>query len=332
MRYCHLAGAVLLFSAGGSFAQLPQAPSENAPIANTSTTAAGPQSSPAGFTGSTQKFADLNFRCPPLPSEMLCAENGFAGDHHTEHQPEGFHWGRALAESFTFLAIEQAYVVHTDFRWVVSENGIPFNHYWRDYKQSLSAWVHSGWSDGDPNLFGYVGHPIPGALSSYIDIQNDPKSATLEFSNTRRYWRSRLKATIWNAVYSTQWNLGPISEVTVEKYGAKIRPPCSRPSSTRRPPSPTSTARSGAVGRHVAESGDSDGRNSLMPPRCHAKDFQSPTAEQSAAIGLSPAPPRPTPSSPLRSFPGGAKTRDAGRRFPGSAPFPGTSRPASPPE
>jgi len=225
MRYCHLAGAVLLFSAGGSFAQLPQAPSENAPIANTSTTAAGPQSSPAGFTGSTQKFADLNFRCPPLPSEMLCAENGFAGDHHTEHQPEGFHWGRALAESFTFLAIEQAYVVHTDFRWVVSENGIPFNHYWRDYKQSLSAWVHSGWSDGDPNLFGYVGHPIQGALSSYIEIQNDPKSATLEFSNTRRYWRSRLKATIWNAVYSTQWNLGPISEVTVEKYGAKIRPP-----------------------------------------------------------------------------------------------------------
>ncbi len=26
---------------------------------------------------------------------------------------------------------------------------------------------------------------------------------------------------LWNAAYSTQWNLGPVSEVTVEKYGTK---------------------------------------------------------------------------------------------------------------
>ncbi|MGA7218190.1 MAG: hypothetical protein WBX38_07750 [Candidatus Sulfotelmatobacter sp.] len=137
----------------------------------------------------------------------------------------GFHWRQALTESFTFLLIEQAYVVHTDFRWVVSENGIPFNHYWRDYKQSLSEWTQSGWDDGDPNWFGYVGHPIQGALTGFIQIQNDPTSAALEFSNTRRYWKSRLKAAVWDAVYSTQWNLGPLSEVTVEKYGSKDRAP-----------------------------------------------------------------------------------------------------------
>jgi hypothetical protein len=123
-----------------------------------------------------------------------------------------------------FLSIEQAYVVHDDYRWVVSE-GVPFNHYWRDYMQSLHSWVHSGWSDGDPNLYGYLGHPIQGALTSYIQIQNDPQGRDLEFSNSKTYWRSRLKATLWNAVYSTQWNIGPISEVTVEKYGAKVRPP-----------------------------------------------------------------------------------------------------------
>ncbi len=145
-----------------------------------------------------------------------------------EQEKEGFHWKRALQESFTLLAIEQAYVVRTDFRWVVSENGIPFNHYWRDYMQSLKSWKDSGWSDGDPNMFGYVGHPIQGAFTSYIWIQNDPKSERMEFSNTKAYWRSRLKATIWNAVYSTQWNLGPISEVTVEKYGTKVREPWNR--------------------------------------------------------------------------------------------------------
>lgn len=62
---------------------------------------------------------------------------------------EGFHWGRALLELFTFLSIEQAYVVHDDYRWVTSENGVPFNHYWRDYKQSLHTWANSGWDDGD---------------------------------------------------------------------------------------------------------------------------------------------------------------------------------------
>jgi hypothetical protein len=138
---------------------------------------------------------------------------------------EGFHWGRALTESLTFLLIEQAYVVHTDFRWVVSENGIPFNHYWRDYKQSLSEWTQSGWDDGDPNWFGYVGHPVQGALTGFIQIQNDPKSERLEFSKTKAYWKSRFKAALWNTVYSTQWNLGPLSEVTVEKYGSKDRMP-----------------------------------------------------------------------------------------------------------
>jgi len=138
---------------------------------------------------------------------------------------EGFHWHRALAESFTFLVIEQAYVVHTDFSWVVSEKGIPFNHYWRDYMQSLTSWWHAGWSAGEDPLYNYVGHPIQGALTSYIQIQNDPKSEKLEFSNTKPYWKSRLKATIWNAVYSTQWSIGPLSEMTVEKYGTKDRPP-----------------------------------------------------------------------------------------------------------
>jgi hypothetical protein len=140
-------------------------------------------------------------------------------------EDQSFHWRRALTESFTFLVIEQAYVVHTDFNWVVSENGIPFNHYWRDYKQSLTTWWHAGWSAGEDPLYNYVGHPIQGALTSYIQIQNDPKSEKLEFANTKTYWKSRLKATLWNAVYSTQWSIGPLSEMTVEKYGSKDRPP-----------------------------------------------------------------------------------------------------------
>jgi hypothetical protein len=138
---------------------------------------------------------------------------------------ERFHWGKALRESFIFLTIEQAYVVHEDYRWVTIENGVPFNHYWRDYKQSLHTWIDSGWNDGDDPLYNYVGHPIQGATTSFIQIQNDPQGSRLEFSNTKAYWWSRFKATIWNAAYSTQWSIGPLSELTVEKYGTKARSP-----------------------------------------------------------------------------------------------------------
>jgi hypothetical protein len=153
------------------------------------------------------------------------AASGETADAPLLPENQSFHWGRALTESFTFLVIEQAYVVHTDFNWVVSENGVPFNHYWRDYKQSLTTWWHAGWSAGENPLYNYVGHPIQGALTSYIQIQNDPKSEKLEFANTKAYWKSRLKATLWNAVYSTQWSIGPLSEMTVEKYGSKDRQP-----------------------------------------------------------------------------------------------------------
>jgi hypothetical protein len=155
------------------------------------------------------------------------AKDEFAASIEAVHKTpkEHFHWGRALFESFTLFGVEQAYVVHTDYRWVVSENGVPFNHYWRDYKQSLSSWIHSGWNDGDPNMYGYVGHPIQGLATSYIQIQNDPQSEKMEFSNTKAYWKRVLKATIFNAVYSTQWNIGPLSEPTIEKYGTKDRSP-----------------------------------------------------------------------------------------------------------
>lgn len=143
--------------------------------------------------------------------------NSFVSTPRTRH--ENFHWGRALLESFTFLAIEQSYVVKDDYHWVTVENGIPFNHYWRDYKASLSTWAHSGWDDGDPFLYSYVGHPIQGALTEYIQIQNDPQGRDLEFANSKAYWWSRFKAFWWNAAYSTQWNIGPLSEMTVEKYG-----------------------------------------------------------------------------------------------------------------
>jgi hypothetical protein len=169
-------------------------------------------------------FGTITAGASASSSELNEESNAFISTP-SRSRPEKFHWGHALFESFTFLAIEQAYVVHDDYHWVVVERGIPFNHYWRDYKQSLSTWIHSGWDDGDPKMYSYLGHPIQGAMTEYIQIQNDPQGRDLELSNTKAYWWSRFKAFWWNAAYSTQWNIGPLSEPTVEKYGTKIRPP-----------------------------------------------------------------------------------------------------------
>jgi hypothetical protein len=191
-----------------------------------------PSAQSSSFLQTSRTFSDLD-----RGTRVLLSENTEGGANppnnstdaliSTQNSPRqpGFRWGRALFESFVFLSIEQAYVVHDDYRWVVAENGIPFNHYWRDYKQSLSTWVHSGWDDGDPMLYSYVGHPIQGALTEFIQIQNDPRGEKLEFSNTRQYWHSRFKAFLWSAAYSTQWNIGPLSELTVEKYGTAVRQP-----------------------------------------------------------------------------------------------------------
>jgi hypothetical protein len=122
-------------------------------------------------------------------------------------------------ESFAFLSISHAYLAWDDYNLVTIENGVPFNHFWRDYKKSLSTWVDSGWTDGDPFLDNYIGHPIQGALTGYIQVQNDPQGEKLEFSYTKAYWRSRFKATLWSAAYSTLFEIGPLSEMTVEKYG-----------------------------------------------------------------------------------------------------------------
>lgn len=223
---CIFVASVVLLGSAGSFGQLSQ-PGCNAifsPVKDC------PSPAHAAIPG-IPILADAATIPRPLndwrveaQTPQAAGESGEASETPSLPEEQGFHWGRALTESFTFLVIEQAYVVHTDFRWVVSENGIPFNHYWRDYMQSLTSWWHAGWSAGEDPLYNYVGHPIQGALTSYIQIQNDPKSEKIEFSNTKAYWRSRLIATIWNTVYSTQWSIGLLSEPTVEKYGSKDRP------------------------------------------------------------------------------------------------------------
>lgn len=78
-----------------------------------------------------------------------------------------------------------------------------------------------GWGDGDNPFINYVGHPMQGAMSGYIQVQNDSRGKREEFGRAGTYWRSRLKALAWNFAYSEQFELGLISESSLGNVGQR---------------------------------------------------------------------------------------------------------------
>ena len=125
-------------------------------------------------------------------------------------------WGQLAIESSIFVTFQNVGNAYTGFfyRYETSHGK------WLDrYFASVTGYKFSVWSDGNPMLDDYVGHPMMGAITNYLWIQNDPRGETLEFSNTYPYWRSRLRALAFSAAYSTQWKLGPAGESGVGHAG-----------------------------------------------------------------------------------------------------------------
>lgn len=142
------------------------------------------------------RWADLQ---PQLPA---AAANGHAG----------FHWEAALKQSLLFLGVQHGYAL-TQAKTRRALKG-PF---WKDYFRAVAG--TSGWADGGRFFTNYISHPMQGAISGYIQVQNDPRGINEEFSRSRRYWTSRLKAMAWTAAYSTQFEIGPISQSSIGNVG-----------------------------------------------------------------------------------------------------------------
>jgi hypothetical protein len=125
---------------------------------------------------------------------------------------EGFQWASAIKQSNLFLGIQHSFRMATENGSRKQLRG-PFL---RDYFQSVGG--VRGWGDGDPFIVNYVGHPFQGAVAGYIQIQNDPRFRRSEF-NSEAYWESRLRAMVFAADYSTQFELGPVSEASLGNLG-----------------------------------------------------------------------------------------------------------------
>jgi hypothetical protein len=178
----------------------------------------GPESTPSTIIGSRTPWSlqPKDFNRHPTPfitflessaaSALLIPQREkLAGDH-------GFHWSKAIEQSLVFLSVQHGYAL-TQPKTRRDLKG-PF---FKDYVRSVKS-LH-GWGDGGRFFTNYVAHPMQGSLFGFIQIQNDPVGMNQSFDNSHAYWRSRLKALAWSAAWSTQFEIGPVSQASIGNVG-----------------------------------------------------------------------------------------------------------------
>jgi hypothetical protein len=127
---------------------------------------------------------------------------------------QGFQWAEAFKQYMMVLTFQ--HTVRLFQEKTHSELGGPF---WADYVESVASL--RGWADGDNFPTNYIAHPMMGAVTGCIQIQNDPAGRGVEFGRSGAYWRSRGWALAAAAIYSLQFELGPMSEASIGNVGLK---------------------------------------------------------------------------------------------------------------
>ena len=143
---------------------------------------------------------------PLLPTTSPILADGTKYDH--------VDWRGVLGQSLRFMLIQQAFRLATE-----ESTRHPHSGFFAGYRDSVTN-LH-GWADGDPFIVNYVGHPMQGAVSGFIWVQNDGRYRFAEFGANREYWRSRMRAAAFSYCYSVIFEIGPLSEASIgntQKY------------------------------------------------------------------------------------------------------------------
>jgi hypothetical protein len=134
---------------------------------------------------------------------------------------ERYHWGGLIAQSLFFNVIENTFRAASDDQIRTLLASKPF---WHDYVASIRQFNMRRWNDGDDFLVNYVGHPMQGAVSGFIEVQNDPTGREQEIGANRAYWMSRFKAFLWATAYSTHSEISPLGEAGIGNEGGWTYP------------------------------------------------------------------------------------------------------------
>ena len=149
---------------------------------------------------------------PPAPSDADSTPEDPAAVAAREDTDQSFHWRTAAEQALLFLGVQHGYAL-TQPKTRRDLSG-PF---FRDYVRSVASL--GKWEDGGRFFTNYVAHPMQGALLGFVWVQNDPKGKAAAFGRSKSYWRSRAKALAWSAAWSTQFELGPVSQASIGNVG-----------------------------------------------------------------------------------------------------------------
>jgi len=125
------------------------------------------------------------------------------------------HLGAVIRDSLMLLAVEHGVRIVGQEK-TRRELGGPF---WADYRRSVR--VPDSWEDGDNWFVNYVGHPMHGAAAGLLWSAHDPVVRQAEFGLNTRYWKTRWRPLVWSAIYSVQFEVGPISEASIGNVGLR---------------------------------------------------------------------------------------------------------------
>lgn len=128
---------------------------------------------------------------------------------------KGFNYRGAFTQSLIFLAVQHTYATTQP----KTREALKHGAFWRDYAQSVKN-LH-GWDDGGRFFTNYLAHPMQGAFTGHVYVQNSPQALREQFSMSPKYWQTRLKALLWTTAWSTQFEIGPISQASIGNVGLK---------------------------------------------------------------------------------------------------------------
>ncbi len=127
---------------------------------------------------------------------------------------EKFHWKPAMLQALLMQGFQHSYAIIFQEK---TRRAIKDGPFIQDYFDSVKAL--RGWDDGNRFFTNYIAHPMQGAMTGFIFTQNHDKYRDREFRNDERYWGGTLKAFLWSTAWSTQWEIGPISQSSLGNVG-----------------------------------------------------------------------------------------------------------------
>ena len=166
-------------------------------------------------SSASEKMSEPSWR----PFDHLPREPRFVKDdpENTDGSQNGvsdkFHWKPAIRQSLIIQGFQLGYALVVQEKTRRALKGPFFDDYWESIKGVR------GWDDGNKFFTNYIAHPMQGGMTGFLFVQNHDRAKKQKFGESKQYWKDRFKAFVWSAAWSTNWELGPISQSSIGNVG-----------------------------------------------------------------------------------------------------------------